>query len=214
MDPRDLHPAHDVQVSRFETYLRRLLSIKRSGIISSVDANVNLSFDPLSDMRAEGRVHQGVRTYQGGNAIAGVAAQAAWFTLFNPVGSKMLAVVENFELRIATAQTLQILFTQTDSGFGSTILRSPVDLRTGFGTFGAPSGGSCLFTMGNAAAYTGATQVYQQTGGIAQLEMKLIGPVILPPGFGLVGGVITVNIAGSVAARWYERSLENSEIAG
>jgi hypothetical protein len=204
------HPQHggdDIQVGRFETFVRRLFSIKRSGLLRTIDEKVCLSIDPCTDHTFENRYWQGIRSMSAAFGRAASVGNQGMLYLFNPVGSKGLIVVEEAEVNAAVAG-LSIALTATDSAVGA-VNGSPLDSRQSI-SFGAPVAGFASLHSNDAAAPAGPVLTLRTSGSGVTINPLRLGGIVLTPGFGIVcmGGVNTAVIFN---LRYYERVLESSE---
>lgn len=200
----------DIQVSRYESFCRKILGIKRAAILNRVDPAISINLDP--DTRPEYQYAMGNRLINAWFGQAGVAAQFNNIGVYNPVGSNVLVIVEK-------------AVCMTDLADGTAFNVAPVqlalmpdvaqvvsaDLRYG----SDPLGGN--FSARLCAVNTGAVIVNQQgvrgrqTSAPVGSEMETLGPVVLPPGMMLYarsGGALktlTFSFYGQ------ERTLERSE---
>jgi hypothetical protein len=199
--------SEDIQVSRFDTFLRRLLSIKRAGLLKVIDPAVSIQLDPFA--QPEYAYLLGTRLWAVAFNVAAVAATNSFAGVFNPAGSGALVVVENMRIAgTATDETFAIL---GGSLFGLVNARDSRVIK------GATSPMSAVLEIANAAAAvpagpTGfAGTVGRIPNGSAMSPNIVPFPVVLSPGWGLQVRQTTVNLGLGMVAYGYERDLQNSE---
>lgn len=206
------HPQHGsdlVQVSRFETMLRRVLNIKAAGLVRAVDPNISLSIDPLQGLAFEHRHHQGIRSWRMTAIRVASVANRGKYSIWNPVGSKTLLVVESVAIGQSGAPVdTQIVIINVDPGASNYVATSR-DYRLEVGTPGAPVGGVAVLQSGDAAAAFVGWPV--SLGGTSFAGVSYGVPIVLPPGFGIAGNS-GVNAINNFQADWYERTAEGAEL--
>jgi hypothetical protein len=203
----------DIQVGRFETFLRRYLSVKRGGLVRDVAPGFSLSLDPAQGLDFENRFHLGVRSYSISTVLAaGAAGEEGRLYVFNPLGSRGIIVVERAYIIVAAASAgMTIAITQADSALGA-IGFGPHDSRITL-NYAAPVPGFTSLHANNAAAVAGPIQTLEANGAVVQTRLDLSRPVVLTPGNGVVleGPTVTQTL---FHASWYERAAEASELVG
>jgi hypothetical protein len=203
-------------VGRFEAFLRRLLSIKRAGLVTRINPEFGLSTDPIADgISPEQLLALGWRRYSAFSALAGVAAQNFVGILTNPPNSGIIAIVR---------------FARVDSaaGAGANIRAVP---PAGLAIGGLPASGfdSRLFRGAAAGATNPALTIQvgnlvpgglpagrtlagsQNAAAFPAVAAQLNQPFVLAPNYALLfdGGLLAG--AGNVSMIWDERALEASE---
>jgi len=206
----------DVQVPRFEQFLRKLLGVKRSGVLKEIDPRVSLQFDPYAQPDF---LHlQGIRLWSVALGQAAVAATNSFLEVFNPSGSGVISVITKAAWQTGAGddtagflsnQGLNLLTNFSERVVapreGRTVINSPFTLP--FATRGQQAA--------QAIAGVGWQAIFQPSTVLATSiftpSYTHDQPIVLPPGMGFTLRVGTINVGIVGLFQGYERSIENSE---
>jgi len=200
------------QVSRFETLLRRLLSLKQSGILAGVSHELGAGLEVLpGDLAFELRHLQGISSFAFSTNAGPTVGQSNKFQLQNPAGSGIVVVVERIFLEEAIAvPSGGTKFLWLCDGAAA----SPIGPQFGFrdtrgtllGLATTRSGAHFNTEVSAAPGLTLGTSVPVWRGASIDLQLNFL----LMPGFSLVAAG-TVNTSDRFAVAWFERPFEGSE---
>ena len=204
--------ADDLQVSRFDTFLRKLLTIKRGGLLRVIDPSVQLALDPWD--QPDYAYLQGAFRW---SVLQGTPAAAAVFSavgIHNPLGSGKICVIESVRLWFnvgvvgVDSWILNADFSAL-AGFTSNPLNS-TDTR--LQTVPSPlSALICKVQQAQSVGFAGTVNQFLGNNGYTGAQAEWPGPIVLTPGFTFAVRPTTVNQSVGLQAYGYERSLENSE---
>jgi len=215
--PTAFHGPDAVQVSRFETFARKLLGMKGSGLVRGISPELQISIDPMQ--YPEQRYLSGVRNFAQGRAFAASAANLNFSQIWNAPGSSTLVVVEFSHIQMAAADPLQFLLVIRNRSLATlaNYVANAINPRDGRlpNVPAISSGMATLFETAQApAGPAGAVAFTLFNGGITHSGFQYSFPVVLPPGWGVGWSQQTVNTTGCHNYVGYERAMENSELTG
>lgn len=217
--PNPFHGPDQLQVSRFETILRRILGIKASGLLRSVDQNVGISFDLLSDgLHPEYPLLMGYRRYGVATSQAASVGNIGGYSIVNPAGSKHLVIIRRLRIQCANSFSDFSVSSELTIGatFGTLYTTVPcLDTRQALAT--APNAvgmSTAVVRVGTAAAIPVTRGPFAgniASGPAASALVQYDGPVVLTPGYGVIASTGIANVAFFGDVTWEERPQENSE---
>jgi len=207
------HGPDDVQVPRFEQFLRKLLGVKRSGILREIDSKVSLQFDPYAQPDF---LHlQGIRPWGYGDIRGAVAAANGFVEVFNPPGSSVISVITKAQWQTGAADDTIALMSNGNLSLLANFVEVTVGPREGRTVINSPFTlpfATKVQTAAQAIAAVGWQSVFRASSQTSFSPAYTYDqPIILPPGMGFVIRVSTVNVQIAFNFTGYERSLENSE---
>lgn len=206
-------PGADLGTARFETFLRRLFSVK-GNVAPAVEPKLQAGLDLLTPPweLAENALLAGWRGFQANDYEGPVAGQYSSIQLQNPVGSNIVCVVTTIWTQSNAAAGAYALFVDTIPGtiFGGAAVATRVRTDTR-GVDPLTLQGGAVVTSGSgvgAPPYQSRVIVQPTTGGTNTPVLYVI-----TPGYGLLlqGGALNTEIRAGLA--WFERALEPSEAA-
>lgn len=205
---------------RYARGAQKALSIKGETVIPDLDSALQAGFE-LSELEdhPDTRILFGWRSYGFGIVVAAVANDFLAFSLSNPVGSGILAVVDRFEV-VETSVFDSVLLIARDASQQAVTNRGVArDIRSVAG--GSTNASICIFGSGTPAAQSGTKVGMVPADSVAAAVARY--PVVRGGGDELVllpGDIFAVfsnsNPAGGVAGAggiwWRERALDPSEL--
>lgn len=219
------HPQHggdDLQTGRFETFLRRLFSIKRAGLLRSINPGVEAGIDLLAGVTMDQLALVGWRQYSSCPTVGPTAAQQSVHSFYNPPGSGIIAVFRGWQgYYNPTSQAAWFLSPADQTGLGASPAWPMLDLRQNRG--GTTVTQNCGLTVraGTQAALSGSTAVLDGFSGVPfsttgrslwNAPFTPEGLLVLPPGWCVGLTTTTLNATLSSQVVWMERNLEPSEL--
>jgi hypothetical protein len=201
---------NEILVGRLNRYLQKFLQLKGDAPAPqlSSDWQPQVAFDgPSGDLR----YLQGWETFGSfGNPPAAVGFNAG-LLLRNPKGSGLIAVVERICVTLTTASFIEYSVGAVTADLATLNVTAGFDGRTR--QFGA----GCKVSQSSAGAGAPGLGVVGQFNVLAETPMEMILDQIhefpLLPGFGVEVRDLTTNHAVSIALKWRERILEESEVS-
>lgn len=190
----------------------------------SPDNKIGVRIDPLVGMSFEQRLHQGVRSFLIERSRAASVANSGKVSIFNPLTSRALAVVEACHVRqgVAVIGTGAIRIGTTDEADAQTNIAVATDtrltvLQAGFPAF-LNTQSSMICREGDAAIIAGTNATLADGSLVAWSDLNLSNgdpnfsvPIVLAPGWGIkIQG--NTNTAVRLFLRWYERIAESPEL--
>lgn len=193
-----------VGTDRFETFLRRLFSVK--GVVApSIEPQLNASLDVLGAPE-EYYFAQGLRPFA---TFLDLGPQVGLFTytqLANPAGSGHIVVVSLVQMFSSGGESL--LFRWDGPGGGTSMNYGWRESR--FGVTAGAAIGATVMTFSSVAAITGqvAGALVGAQGAVTQTERVWV----IAPGRNLTIWQSAVNLQYRVAVAFHERPCEPSEL--
>lgn len=207
-------PSPDIQVSLFETFMRRLFSIKRSGLLSGIHPMVQLGVSPADF--PDFPYLAGIRLWLTSAHLNPGAGNTQFVGILNPVGSGMLVVVESCRFttltqNVLSAISLRLADQSTLAGFATSQV-GPRDGRLAKTLAPAPLLGTQLWSAADPGGFSGnGYTIIDPTNTPVGTSMVIDRPVVLSPGQALGCRNATVAELTNFSAMGYERTLEKSE---
>lgn len=201
-----------VGTGRFETFLRRLLSIK--GIVApTVEPKLSAGFDLIRPPweLSENALLAGWRGVQSYATVGPVAGAYSQLNLDNPVGSGMVLVVERVVIGSVAASFGAFWNLSPTVSMAASAATARMDGRGTAGT-PAPAYTTGVFTTGTTVAALVGRAMYTWSPASA-VTREFAGPWVVPPGMSLIiqSSAVNVQIGGGFV--WWERAAEPSELA-
>lgn len=203
-----------LQAGRFNTFIRRLFSTKGGELLHGIAGDVQVGLDLAQGMNFENRWLLGVRSWASTVALgAGGAGNRNWMYWTNPANSGVVAVIEGLASS-PSAGVATVAWGLTDTpgngltGANPTLRDSRAYASAGFITQQSALTIGYINTAGAIPAGTGVTRnilTHASTDGHFEI------PIVLYPGITLFYAGNT-NAAEDIAAWWYERAIEKSEL--
>ena len=202
----------DIQTGRFESFVRRLLSVKRAGLVTHINNEFGFSVDPLNAfIDPEQLLALGWRRYGGVFSAAAVAAQDFALVIANPPASGVIAIIEVFQLNLTAVGSPRVTL-EDNPGLGI-----PGGVFTCYDSRiarGSPTGtvtSTLTVQVGTLATGFQTGRTVWGVGQVTTASRAQQNPFVLTPGFALVLDSFIPLVAGSAEIIWRERALEPAE---
>jgi hypothetical protein len=206
---------NELQVGRFNRLAQKLLSMKGHAAVNTLSPELSFAVNPFHG--AENRYLESWDLFGVTVAQAAIVGQVAVFSLRNPAGSNVVAVVTRAQLVDGAAGTAAATDTLALAR-NATTDQNNLTAALGWDLRGRPSSSLIFSNNTGAPAATGGTLlgIASQTGAVnATLEFIPgggINEIPLMPGTALRMAASANNIAALGGFWWRERSLEDSEL--
>ncbi len=207
----------DISVGRFETFVRRLFSLKGGGLLTSVGTDVRPVVNLTGLMLFEERLYKDIRSYAfTDRRAAGGAGTANQWRLNNPQNSGLIIVVEQILFNTGTAGNIILGLDNVTAGAQQQV--ALLDTRVLGGPGQTPLVTSGAIVAWQVAAVPVALAQFDQ-GRLAtaknwpNTELSGNGALVLAPGYGIVVWNDALNSADAITLAWYERAADKAELA-
>jgi len=203
----------DLQVSRFDTFLRKLLSIKRGGLLRAIDPRVQLGLNPFD--QPEFAYLMGTRTWTVMQSVTGAVGVAAAIGIHNPPGSGVMCVIERIitGYNVGPTGVLDHWIVNADfstlAGFTSNPLQQ-TDSRLLLASSPASSI-ICKVQTANSVGFVGTVNSFLGNSGGWSQASEVPGKIVVMPGFTFAVRNAVANASIGLFASGYERPFEASE---
>jgi hypothetical protein len=205
---------NEILVGRYNRFLQKLFAMKGAPPAPQLSSEIVPSFPLFSGV--ENRYLEQWEIFSASGQSAAVAGQTGAVLLRNPVGSNVIAVVENYSF----ASNVAFGGDRFDLSLGSVAADLATVFAAGFGALDSRTRPkpSLIFSHTNSVAGTPDLTVllgtfYSAGGGSWAFQLINTENQEIPvlPGFGIQLIDTTANDAFFVNVRWRERFLEDSE---
>ena len=201
---------NEILVGRLNRWVQKIYAIK-SGTASLTQLLPTVQTSAVIQEGVESRYLQGWTRFSVSNNAPAVAAQFTEFQIRNPIGSGVVAVIEDVNILVGANMICLI----TVEALSSTLGTVPALTRVSLDARHNPNP-SCIVSFGSQNAVPGFNnsmyQLFAQTAANAQMIRTANQEWTVLPGdaFILIGAL--VNTAMSPSIIWRERPLESSEL--
>jgi hypothetical protein len=200
---------NQIQTGRFNRLIQKLFSIKGAASLTEIGAEIIPSLN--IDLGVEARYLQSWERFAGLLTVAAVSTKFGVVQLRNPLGSNVVAVIEQATFtNISDTPLIQILTsTNTDLTTVVALTNTALDGRT-------RQNPSLIYSTENdfVAALTGTVAWAGSTGAANTVDAIIDENQEIPilPNTVVKFAANTANVAVRVAVKWRERTLEESEL--
>lgn len=195
---------NEILAARFNAFLQKHFSMKGSAPSPQLAGELMPVLIFLSGV--ESLFHQGWERFGSAGQIGAVALQNSVFRLRNPVGSNVIAVIENLIVSADIAANFSIEMTSPGVDLVGSLPRIPIDTR-------GRTNSTLVATTGNNVPIGASSLMWVTLNALVSFSLITSDPqtLVLNPGRTLEIKTSTVNTFLSVSVVWRERLLEESE---